>query len=200
MLDNTKKALAKIKRDLDIIKWFMEYGMHVLIAAYLTVAIVLQFGDFMVNVILLGLTGLFFIVSIVCGRKDLSQKDKTLTKRTKHMLNVSLIVVKAYMLGSILYGMFIATSTVSPISIILTTLLIVCWVISVVVELVRLLFEREKDLLIESVKEDFNLLGIAKNVVHGITQTVVPVVQAVKQGVQAVKQGIQVSQRANKNK
>ncbi|MBQ7349019.1 MAG: hypothetical protein IJW47_03390 [Clostridia bacterium] len=198
MLDNTRKAVDKVKRDIDVIKWILEYGINILTLIYLAVSLVFGFGDFIVNVALLIITGLFVIFNIVYGKKELSKKQKKIArkkyKNAKKVLNVCKLTIKTYYLGIILYAMAFSTAEASSISIILTTLMIIAWVLSVTVELVKLIFELEKDRIIDGIKADFEWAEKTKNFVNEqvdkAKQTVVHVVEETKEKINDAKSAV----------
>lgn len=187
MLKNTKDSIDKIKRDLTVIKWIIEYGLNILLVAYLAVAIILEWGNLYVNIALVAVAVGFMIANAIFGKNDLSKKEKKEAKQklrsTKRVLRIVKIIIKAYSLGVSIYGMYVATSTVSPLSIILTTLLIVVWVISVIIEIIRIIFDYEKDRLFASMKKDFEWYFTAKQFVDNT-------VDNVKKGVDDAKQTI----------
>lgn len=175
MLDYTRKAVSKIKKDFDIIKWIMEYGLNILMLIYLTVAIVFSFGNLIVNCTLLIITGLFLIFNIFYGKKELSKKQKKIAKKKRralnHVLTICKIMVKAFSLGVALYGMYISSKS-SPITIILTTLMLLMWCISVIIEIIKLIIDHEKEYLFDSIKQDFKWYYDAKQYIEEKTETV----------------------------
>ena len=54
--------------------------------------------------------------------------------------------------------MYVSTVAVNPVSIILTTLLILLWVISVLVEIIVLIFELEYYRMLDAIEKDFHVL------------------------------------------
>ena len=170
MLDNTRKAFAKVKRDISIIGWFFHYCTHILTIITLVVLLFLRTGNIIANACLLIISALFLFFQMVYGKKELSKKDKKIAKKklnkASHVLTISQIVVKAYSLGVIFYTMLIASNEISPITIVLTTLMIILWVLSFVMEIVKLLFEFEKDRIIDGFNQDFEWVEKTKNFVN----------------------------------
>ena len=160
MFDNTKAAWMKLRRFLGVITWVFNYGMNALMIVYLSLAIGFEIGNFIANVILLPTTIAMLVVTII-----LSKVEKRPTRRklrlTKRVLKWSKLLVNAFSLGVTLYGMFIAASMVSPISIILTTLLIIMWIIKVLVEILTEVFEHFMKIFMEGITKD--LIDIKQN-------------------------------------
>ncbi len=160
MFANTKVAWLKLRRFLRAVAWVFNYGMNALMIIYLSLAIAFDIGNFIANVILLPTTVAIFIITIIFGRVE-KKPIKRRLRTTKKVLNWGKIAINAFSLGVTLYGMFIAASMVSPISIILTTLLIIVWMIKFVVELVTEILEYFMKLFIKSFTQD--IIGIKQN-------------------------------------
>lgn len=179
MLDNTRQAWDRLKKDLNIIKYIFLYGFNSLLLLYYLVIVILQKGNVIANAILLCLTTSSFFFSVFLDRKGLKKQEKQNFKKGKHILSILKILTKAYTLGATLYAMYVSTVAVNPVSIILTTLLILLWVISVLVEIIVLIFELEYYRMLDAVEKDFHVLiqvgkGAVK-VVEGVKDAVVGV-------------------------
>lgn len=163
MFDNTREAVAKLKRYIGFIKWVSSYGTHGLMIIYLTLALIFGLGNFIANAILLPITIAVLVCTIVFSAGEQSRKQRRLNKRrlrkTKNLLKAGKILVNTYSLGVTLYGMFIAASMVSPISIVLTTLLIIMWIVNVIVEIIQVLVDYLIELFTTSIKKDFEWVG-----------------------------------------
>ncbi|MBQ8178634.1 MAG: hypothetical protein IJ033_05515 [Clostridia bacterium] len=160
MFDNTKAAWLKLKRFLNAITWVFNYGMNALMIVYLSLALEFEIGNFIANAILLPATIAIFIITIILGKVEKKPTRRKL-RATKKVLRWSKLAVNAFSLGVTLYGMFIAASMVSPISIILTTLLIIMWIIKVLIELLTEVFEHFMKIFTESIAKD--ILDIKQN-------------------------------------
>lgn len=167
MFKHTRQAINKIGKDIKFIKWIFSYGFNILMIAYLVFALCVSLGNTMVNAILLVLTVLFFVFSGVYSKKELSKKEQKLQKeklcKVKRAIRISKLVARTYSLGLVFYCMYFATVTPSPISIILTTLSLFCWVASVVMEILIFIFEKEKELFFGGLEKDFEWVINAKD-------------------------------------
>ena len=166
MFDYTRASLNKIKKDLSFIKWIFDYGSHIIISIYLIIALIMGSGDLIINIILLGLSLATFIYTIIYSHSSTTKKEKQQAKKTKHWLKMGSLIVKAISFGITLYGMYVSSTTTSPISIIFTTLMLIVWILSVVVEVATIFVEIEVDYIIEGLKYDVTLSeareGLAK--------------------------------------
>ena len=153
MFKNTRESISKIIKIYKIAKNIFNYGLNGLMIIYLSLAISFSTGNFIANLIILPITVIMFVLSVFV---DLSEEKKTKRKLkgTKHIFKWGKILTNAFSLGVTLYGMFIAASMVSPLSIILTTLLIIMWIIKVMIEVLIMTVEHLYYMLENSVKED----------------------------------------------
>ena len=58
------------------------------------------------------------------------------------------IAIKAFTLGAAIYGLYTAANNVTAISIVLTTLMIIMWVLETILEIVIEVISKEAELLI----------------------------------------------------
>ena len=210
MFDNTRQAFAGLKRDIDIIKWITEYGTNVLTIIYLSFALIFNIGNFIANVALLIVCGLLLVINLVYGKKELSKKQKKIvkekTKKAKNLLKLCKLVVKTYSLGVILYAMVFSNYTASPIYIIITTLMIIVWIINVMTELIKGIFNLERDRILRGLKEDFDWVEKTKNFANEQVEQIKQVsVQAVEQAKEKINDARTVVQKffqknSNENK
>jgi hypothetical protein len=104
-------------------------------------------GSLTINALLMGLSVATLTYTIVYSNKELSKRKKKDAEKElkgiKQKLRVGTLCVKGVSFGVTLYGMYTASNNVSPISIILTTLLLIVWIISVLAELLSWAFEME---------------------------------------------------------
>ncbi len=201
MLDNTKQAWDRLKKDLNIIKYVILYGFNSFLFLYYFAMVILKKGNLIANVILLCLTISSFFFSIFLDRKSLKKQEKQNYKKGKHVLTILKILIKAYTLGATLYAMYVSTVAVNPVSIILTTFLILLWVISVLVEIIVLIFELEYYRMLDAVEKDFHVLiqvgkGAVK-VVEGVKDAVVGVGEFTSNTVTKIKGFFNKKKNAN---
>ena len=83
---------------------------------------------------------------------------KTAKKIVKRSYKWIKIVIKTFTLGAMIYGIYITTTNVTPISIILATLMIILYVLQILLELACEIVEDKKDLLVEAVAKDMEIV------------------------------------------
>lgn len=165
MFKHTREAFNRLAKICSVVSWIFNYGMNILMIVYLTIAVIVPIGNLITNAILLAITALMLIVNIAFSKMEMDKYKgfKRLRKTTTHALSAGKLLVKAYSLGVTLYGMYIAASMVSPINVIVTTLLIITWIISVVVEIGKITLELVGRYILNSLKEDFKWFTDAKS-------------------------------------
>ena len=196
MFDYTRAALNKIKKDLNIVKWIFDYGFHIIMIAYLIFAVIVKNGSIIINSVLLGLTIVTLIYTIVYSRKGETKKEKKKAKRVlksvKHKLKVGTLIVKGISFVVTFYGMYISTNSTSPISIIFTTLMLIMWILSVMLEVFSFLIEIDIDYIKEGLKYDVTLsearLGIAKLITSDVAVQLDPKVEKLKKFVDEARE------------
>ena len=160
MLKHTRAALRKIMKDFRILGWCLDWGVHLLMGAYLVVALILGWGNFIANIVLLTLTVGLLIVQGVERRKNVKWYDKweeeKKQKHHRHLFQIFILLTKLFSLGVTLYGMAVSEKATSSLLTVLTTLLIILWFVSALVEVITLFAERDGELLMDGIYEDFD--------------------------------------------
>ena len=154
MFKYTKAAVDIIVNDVRRYCNIFKYGTMMFTLAYFIYSIYAQKGNLVVNIVLLILFALYAILDLVTSKKDYKLFKRFIRKSYKGLK----ITTKAFSLGVMIYGIYIAAYNVSPISIILATLMIIMWVLEVLFEIVLSIFEDKKDLLVAGWNKDIDNL------------------------------------------
>lgn len=152
MFKYTREAVDKIIDDFRKLSRFFKYSSQIFTVTYLVYAIIANVGNLYANIILLSLFIAYTIFDLVIDEKENRLVEKVV-RRTYKWLRIS---IKAFTLGILIYGIYTATTSTSPISIILATLMIIVWVLQVLLELVIMIVEDEKDLVVAGLKKDMD--------------------------------------------
>lgn len=154
MFKYTRTAIDIIISDIKKFSTIFNYGSLIFISAYFIYALVTKTGNFIANIILaslfVGYTIFYFITK--------SMEMKTAKKVVKRSYKWIKIVIKTFTLGAMIYGIYTATTNVTPISIILATLMIILYVLQILLELACEIVEDKKDLLVEAVAKDMEIV------------------------------------------
>ena len=150
MFKYTKASIELILEDIRKYCAIFRFGSLSFTSIYFIYALIAKTGNFYTNLIL---AVLFFGYTIF----DLATQ-KVNVKRVKKVIKRSYGVIRfgirAFTLGATIYGLYTASTDVNPISTVLTTLMIIMWVLQVLLELVSNIFEDKKDLVLAGINKD----------------------------------------------
>ena len=156
--DYTRAALRRLSRRFDVVKWVVNYGVHIAMIVYLAFAMIMGMGSLLINAVLMALSIATLIYTIIYSKKELIKKQKKKAKKdlkeVKKKIHIGELVVKGVSLIVSLYGMHTATNTVSPITIIFTTIILILWILSVLVEIIVWIGKKEIEYLSAGLKYD----------------------------------------------
>lgn len=149
MVKYTKAAIDLTLKDLRLFYNIFKYTFMLLTAGYFAYAIATGLGNLVVNIILLSVVGVYFILDLVV--------TATSARRIiRHGYRWVRLTLTAFTLGTTIYGVYEATTNITPLSIILLTLMIVLWVVQFIFELITIMFEQKRDLILEAIEMDIN--------------------------------------------
>ncbi len=151
-----KHTRAAINDTLCEIKAFVKvFGIvsSLIYIGYLAYTLIVKMGNFYVNVTLLALSTAYFIFSLFTSGKK-GKKIKTAKRFTRRFAVWSKLLIKAYTLGVAVYGIVLSSGKPSTLSIILTVLMIVFWVIQLLAEIVVFYAERKVDVFVAAFSMD----------------------------------------------
>ena len=94
----------------------------------------------------------------IITKKEVHKVVKTIYTRCKQ-------IIKLFTLGVMLYGVWLTTENVTPLSVILSALMIVGWVLQIVFEILIKFFTKRINLLLEGLEADYeNMTKSARTV------------------------------------
>ena len=152
MIDYSKAAFALVFEDLK--KWSKGFkiGFNVFTILYFIYSFVMQKGIVYVNITLVSLYVIYTIFELVTIKKNMKKTKKWVSKSYKW----AKLLIKAFTLGSSLYGIYIASTEADGITIIVATLMIIIWVLQALLEIIILVMEPKVRLIIAGVLGDIN--------------------------------------------
>lgn len=154
MFKYTKAAIDIVIGDIKRYCNIFKYGSFIFTFIYLGYAIYSNSGILAVNIIMLGALLFYIVFDTITHNKDL----KLLKKIVRRIYKVIKYLMKTFTLGVMVYGIYTASTNVSAISIILTTLMIIMWVLQLLLEFVVEIFDDKKDLVIAGWSKDIDNL------------------------------------------
>ena len=159
MLDYTKAVVQKIKSDFNALVALFQFATQVFYILYLVYALIKGTGHLWVNLVLLVLSLAFLGFSIAVKTGYLKSKKQT-SRRVKTIFAWAKRVIKLYPIGLMVYTVYATTQSVDTMSVLLTALMIVGWVLGIVFELITYFLVSRFEMIMEGVKADFE--GVSK--------------------------------------
>lgn len=157
MLDYVREAIKKTVDDLKRYLAITQYAMQAITFVYLIYALIVGLGNVIVNAILLSLLVAYSIFDLITTKKGRKQ-TKNLRRKVGHVYAGIKIGVRTFTLGVTLYSIYYSASSVKPLSIILTTFMLLTWIIQVVLEIFKYLFESKSKLILAGWQKDMEEL------------------------------------------
>ena len=159
MLDYSLTAFQKIKKDFLRIKRFFDVVIPLFPIAFLTYSVITTAIDksFMVwvNALSLLLAVAYYIFHLfVTFRKT----DKELKKAVKTAYKICVRAIKFFTLAVTLYGLWISIDDVNPLSMILTILSLVGWLLQVVLDIILHIINSYANFIKEAIMADIEEL------------------------------------------
>lgn len=150
MVDYSKAAIKIILDDLK--KWskIFKIGFSIFTLVYFVYTFVMEKGNIYVNIVLISLYVVYTLFELITYKKAIKKAKKIIARSYKWLK----LFIKAFTLSSTLYGIYVATSNVDGISIILATLMIIVWILQVLLEIIVLVIEPKVKLIIAGVLTD----------------------------------------------
>ena len=150
MFDYSRAAGQLILEDLK--KWCHRFKtfFSIFTLIYLSYCLIMDVGIFYVNATLLVL----YVIYTVCEFIAFKKQNKKLKRVVSRGYKYARLALKTLTLGSTLYGIYIASTAVDGISLILATLTIILWVLQVLLEVVTVIVEPRVKLFVAGVMKD----------------------------------------------
>ena len=155
MLEYTKTAVKKVLDDFKRLDYLRNLITQVLYIAYLVYAVVVSAGVFWANVALLSLSACYFLFFLVMTTGRIGASKPKAYKIVKKIFVRCKQLIKLFTLGVMLYGIYATTTHVTPLSVILSALMIVGWILQVVFEVILRYFLSRANFVIEGMEADY---------------------------------------------
>jgi hypothetical protein len=150
MFKYTRAALTSIAKDFK--KWSYIFNWILLFVSigYYVFAICTNLGYLWINIVSLSLITLFTIFDSCTKHCDFNDKKRVIVL----VYNWSRIILRAITLGLTIYSLYVSAETANPVSIILATLMIIFWILSVLIEISKDIIISKYHLIINAFEED----------------------------------------------
>lgn len=156
MLDHTKEAFNQVVADLKKTAYAFNVLMQVVYISYLIYALVARAGNAIVNGVLLGLSAAYFVFFLCATSFGRNPESTHLSKGVKCFYKNSKRLIKLYTLGVAVYGIYEAATNVSFVSVLLTALMVVFWLLDIVFEILVKYVTARVNLIVEGLKTDID--------------------------------------------
>mgnify|MGYP003293263362 CR=1 FL=1 len=153
MFQYTLAVLDKTVRDIKAVGKSISVVTQIIYILYLSYAIIAGISTLWANIALLGVSVLYFAFHIYCLAR-LDEKMKEAKEGALHAYKTVKLAINGITLGMTLYGIYIAASEVSVITVVFAGLSTIGWMFGLLLELTAYFFENRKALFDEAFKAD----------------------------------------------
>lgn len=150
MLKNTKNAFISIINEIKLVCKIIKYSSIVVSLVYFLIALLTKTGNFIANIISLSL----FIVYTIFEISTRNIEKKKIRKVVRRIYVSARLLIRAFALGTIIYGIYTATTDVTALSIVLLVLMIIFWILQVLFEVIVFIVSRYVNIVAEELKRD----------------------------------------------
>ena len=191
MLDYTKAIFSKTKKDFDTALTFFQLGTQILYIAYLVCILFTQSPIWYLYLSLLIVSIAFFVFDVITrkGIKSLkelgipflrnNENKKRLHSAKKKRNNIRRIkffsshTLKLLVLATSLYPSLTSPYEVHPVHVICTTVMVLLWLMQIVLEVMRIIFEGRLELFYEAMHADMEFITKPVNSVKNVFKRMV---------------------------
>lgn len=150
MLKNTKNAFISIINEIKLVCKIIKYSSIGVSLVYFLIALLTKTGNFIANIISLSL----FIVYTIFEISTRNIEKKKIRKVVRRIYVSARLLIRAFALGTIIYGIYTATTDVTALSIVLLVLMIIFWILQVLFEVIVFIVSRYVNIVAEELKRD----------------------------------------------
>lgn len=170
MFKHTMASVNIIKSEVSLLSYIANIISAVFMIGYLVFASVGGRGFLAVNITLAVLTAANFIIYLIT-RKSCDKEAKKIRNLSRHIYNISRIILNAIPLCTVLYVLAFTDEQISRIELVLLPLIILVWLAQVVLEIMSLYIRSRLTLFVDGIEMDIEnvirpLLKV-KNLVSG---------------------------------
>ena len=146
MMKNTKLAIVEMLNEIKKIGLWIKYGSIAISFIYF-----IKTGNQIANILSASLFVIYTIFELVTKNIERKQIKKVIKKIYVWLR----ILIRAFALATIIYGIYTQTEDVSPLSVIFLTLMIILWILQVLFEIVIAIISRYVNRVITEIKRDY---------------------------------------------
>ena len=177
MLDYTRAIFTKTKKDFDFTVTLFQFVTQIVYILYLVFCVFSKNNSiWYLHLTLLLISAAFLVFDAITfngikiaqneqiptsQKKEKSKRIKSIKKRRSNVRKVKFYVshfLRTLVLLSAFYPIIVSPYSVHPLSIMCTTLMVTLWLAQILLEIVRVVFEKRLDLIIEALKADIEFV------------------------------------------
>lgn len=176
MLDYTRTLLNKTVKDVTYAFNIFHFTTQAVYIAYLTYMLIRPNNIWYLHLSLFIISLAFLIYDIIVSKMIRNLKNERPKRSAKKAHRQRILkfrldrakyqkikfyashVLKLFVLASAFYPIVVYPETVHPLSIICTTVMALLWILLVIFEIVKLMFEAKKDMFMEALQADFEFV------------------------------------------
>ena len=167
LLGRTKAAIMLIWNEFKNIGLIFGIASHALTIGYLIITLFTNTGLWYVNGILLTLAVVNAAFAIYFELYEKSAKK--LKKTVSAVYKWSKRTIKLFTLGITFYGLFLATTNLTPLSLISPILIAVAWLLDVLIAIICMVIEAKLDYILEAITADLKHIPLIGKEVQKLT-------------------------------
>ena len=152
MLDYSKAALKQVESDFKMLVHLLTLSGLVTYLIYIVYALVTNAGEGWINITLGAATLSYLVYYLTCYYITGVDSD---SRRVGKSYKVFKLAMKAISLLTAIYGIYNTAGRVSAVSVIITSLMVVVWILQVLFELVSYFVRTRLRLIVEGLEADF---------------------------------------------
>lgn len=167
MFDYTRTALKKIGDDFKKAGFLLGLSGQIFYLGYIIYSLLTNRGVFWAN-IALGVVAIGYFVFYIITFSKSDKKSRSTKNVVRRFQSFFKLGVKAFALGMMFYSVYYTVVEISLLSVVLSALSIVSFILQIALELVRCIIENRYELLMAGWEADIEPFVNAKNTVKNI--------------------------------
>ncbi len=153
MLEYTRASINKTVDDCKLFAYIYGIISQALCVAYLIYAMAVSAGMLWANIVLCAAASAYLAFNIITHDRT-SQRASKVKKVTKRAYKWLKICIRAVTLGFMVYNVYVATTHITPLSVIWAGCLVIGWILQIIIELTVCFIENRARLIMDGIEAD----------------------------------------------
>ena len=184
MFDYTKAIFNKTRKELETAFTVFQFGTQIIYIAYLIFLLFSKQNNIWylhLSLLLICIPYLVFDLITTKNIKELKKAKVSLLRKKEHKKRLSAAkekrrpivrikfyashCIKLFVLASAFYPIIVSPSTVHPLSVMCTTVMVLLWILQIVLEVIKFILNERYELFIEAIEADVSFITKPVNTV-----------------------------------